>query len=574
LVLSLAAAGCGGNVAVPRGFGSREVLPLRDSSVALGYVTDVVGQDPTLIYTTGGDEGGAATYWSLNLATGELQSTGNTPPPVGGITSSGRRYLCQTQDLMSDGTETLDIVDTTTGAKTDITGVSGFSDCPQDDGTLALVRTDPDTGKRILWTGPFQALVPVSLPVELYSVALFPDDGKGGAPSTAVVFGKPPEQPDSLGLYAIDLGSSAVTEVVPPIPASAAWAPGALPGGGLDSIGVSPNVNVVPFNGHYIYGRFMSDGGTALFVGPFPSGPASEMALFQIGTDWTSNLTPGVRAGAPDDVGGRPPLPQIISWQLDGADGAPSSLMVWDDANSQLTACPSVPGAFESGVLSPDGSHVLFRALQLGGQIAFAPLQLLSLAPGEPHTCIQLDEDGAVTWADFSGDASTIAWISKPDLGLDSQLWTANGDGTDPKMILSGQLAARFITGTAHLEMSYGGDLVWLDVRNPNQFSYVAEKLFGYPGNVGGAWFVAGYDYSTQDASGVLGAVELDSGRKLPISPAVKQYEVAPQVMPDDSNAFGQVATGLYHVIYLVRGRNPSSQDGIWVATVQAADLQ
>jgi len=217
---------------------------------------------------------------------------------------------------------------------------------------------------------------------------------------------------------------------------------------------------------------------------------------------------------------------------------------------------------------------VLFRALQLGGQIAFAPLQLLSLAPGEPHTCIQLDKDGAVTWADFSGDASTIAWISKPDLGLDSQLWTANGDGTDPKMILSGQLAARFITGTAHLEMSYGGDLVWLDVRNPNQFSYVAEKLFGYPGNVGGAWFVAGYDYSTQDASGVLGAVELDSGRKLPISPAVKQYEVAPQVMPDDSATFGQVATGLYHVIYLVRGRNPSSQDGIWVATVQAADLQ
>ncbi|HXU63654.1 MAG TPA: hypothetical protein VN962_18275 [Polyangia bacterium] len=573
MVLALAAAGCGGNVDVPRGFGSREVLPVRDPSIALNYVADVLGQNPTLIYSTEGDDGGAATYWTLDLVTGELQNAGNTAPAIGAGTASSRRYLCQTQDISSGGTESLEITDTTTGTKTVITGVSGFSDCPQDDGTIALLRTDPDTGKKILWTGLFQALAPVSLPVDIDSVALFPDDGKGSPPSTVVVFGSPPAQPDSLGLYAIDLGSSAVTEVVPPTPTNAVWAPGAAPAGSLESSSLAPNVDVLPFNDHYIYGRSMSDGGTALFVGPFPSGPASEMALFQVSTDRISNLPPGVRVGPPDDVAERPPLPQMISWQLDGADDAASTLMVWDDANSQLTACPSVPGAFESGVLSPDGSHVLFKALQLGGQIAFAPLQLLSLAPGEPHTCVQLDDD-TVTWADFSGEASTIAWISKPDMGSISQLWTANGDGSDKKKILSGQLAARFITGTAHLEMAYGGDLVWLDVRNPNQFSYVAEKLFGYPTNVGGAWFVAGYDYSSQDASGQLGAVDLDSGHKRSISPAVAQYLVSPQVMPDPSSAFGESRTGLSHVVYLVRGRNPSSQDGIWVATVQAADLQ
>jgi hypothetical protein len=27
-------------------------------------------------------------------------------------------------------------------------------------------------------------------------------------------------------------------------------------------------------------------------------------------------------------------------------------------------------------------------------------------------------------------------------------------------------------------------------------------------------------------------------------------------------------------VIYLVRGRNPSPQDGIWIATIQPGDLQ
>ena len=33
---------------------------------------------------------------------------------------------------------------------------------------------------------------------------------------------------------------------------------------------------------HYIYPRTMSDGGTTMFAGPFPSGPASELALFPI----------------------------------------------------------------------------------------------------------------------------------------------------------------------------------------------------------------------------------------------------------------------------------------------------
>lgn len=571
LALTLALAGCGGNVSVSRGFGSREVLPLRDPTADLNYVNDVQGQDPTLVYSTQ-DADGTVTYWSLDLETGALADVGPSPPASGTAGPSAARYVCATQDLQANGSKTLAVTDTTTGAKTTIDLVTSFDGCVHDDGTLLVFRLDPATGRQHLWTGPFSQLAPVPLSIDILNVALYPSSS-AGQPPTVIVMGAPPDHPEAAGIYSIDLGAQAVTQLVPPAPASTAWAPGAPQAGSLESASVSLQVQIGRLNGHYIYARTMSDGGTTLFAGPLPAGPASELALFQITPSGAPALYPGLRVSASDDAGDARVVAQMASWQVDGADDTPSQLVVWDDDAEQVTICPSAPGAFQGGVLSADGTHVLFRALQLGGQLTTAPLQLLNRTAGQPRTCVAL-EDADVSWADFSGESSTVAWLLKQD-GGESELWTANSDGTDAKMILSGEIAARFVAGTTHLEMSYSGDLVWLDVRDASHFSYVAERLFGYPTAVGGSWFVAGYNYSAQDASGPLGVVDLDSGRKLSISPAVSQYLVAPQTAPVDGGAASeQMATGLYHVVYLVRGRNASSQDGIWVATVQAADLQ
>jgi hypothetical protein len=576
LVLFVTLAGCGGGAPVARGFGSREVQAVLDSTVSLSYVVDVQGQDPTLVYTTLPDILGGYEYWSLDLTTGARQDVGANPPSSGTTPPPPTdRYTCVTADLMQDGTETLEVTDTTTGVKTDITGITSFPACVHDDGTLSVFRLDPDTGKQFLASGPYQQLVPVTLPFDIVAIEYYRFDSTE-RPAQVVVLGSLPGQPNAPGIYSIDLTTNTSQPLLPAVPASTAWATGAVQAGSLQSNAVAPDVQVLPYNGHYFYGRKMSDGGTTLFAGPFTSGPASELALYQLSADGTPVLPSGVRVGAPDDVTPRPPAAPVRGWQVDGAGGAPSQLIVWDDASQQVTACLSSPGAYQSGVTSPDGTHVLFRALQLGGQLTIAPLQLLTLGgAGQPDSCVSL-QDSNVMWADFSGDGSTIAWLVTNDGGLNGQLWTANSDGTDPKMILSGQmLLARFITGTSHLEMSYSGDLVWLDVRDPTGFTHVAEQLFGQPTAVGGSWFVAGYTYSGQDASGVLGVVDLDTGAKRPISPAVSQYLVVPQTVPIDGGApSDQTPTGLYHVVYVVRGRNPSPQDGIWVATVQAADLQ
>ncbi|HXJ23578.1 MAG TPA: hypothetical protein VMT03_25405 [Polyangia bacterium] len=584
LLLALAAAGCGGNVTVAHGLGSREVLQLRDATISLSYVTDVEGQDPVLVYyTTQGGDAAGYDFWTLDLTTGAQQDLGGQGPVAGAQTSSGR-YTCQLVPA-SDGTQTLQVTDRTTGVSTNVEGLAGYASCPGDDGTLSIFRFDPNNGQdQVLWSGPYQQLAMIQLPIEIQRVVIFTagkaagSDGGASVITGAVVVASVPGAPTTLGIYSISFSSFTVTSIVPATPASTAWAAGAPPGGSLESGSISLDVAVSPFNGHYVYARTMSDGGTTLFAGPFTSGPASELALFQLSSVSQPLLGQGVRVSPPDDSTSRVPVPAMASWQLDDQSGlAPSQMIVWDDTDARVAVCPSTTAALQAGVVSPDGTRVLFSAASSSNIRSFGPVQLVTMGPDGPQDCSQLVGD-EVFWADFSGDGSMIAWISKTEVGSDTNLWIANGDGSGAQMLFTGTVyGARFITGTNKLELAYGGDLIWIDVQNPTQKTYVAEQLFGDPTSVGGSWFVGGYDYSTQDSSGALGAISLETGKKIQISPSVAQYLVAAQTVPNDGDTMAGTpvaTTGVYHVAYLVRGRNPSSQDGIWVATVRAADLQ
>ena len=105
-------------------------------------------------------------------------------------------------------------------------------------------------------------------------------------------------QPDDLGLFAIDLSSFAVTELISPTLQSAAWAEGATPAGSLDSTGlfVHPNEGVAGVSrlaDHFLYWRTIADGPPTAFVGPFRSGSARELALFPSQLDASAYKDPG-----------------------------------------------------------------------------------------------------------------------------------------------------------------------------------------------------------------------------------------------------------------------------------------
>ncbi len=175
-----------------------------------------------------------------------------------------------------------------------------------------------------------------------------------------------------------------------------------------------------------------------------------------------------------------------------------------------------------------------------------------------------------------------MVWLVEPP-GAKATLWTAGRDGSAPREIGTGsiggtgytqQLAPRFLDGS-QLELTLNGDLVWIDVHDdPVRPHYITEQVFGRPIDLG-LWVVTGHDYSDQDANGSLALVNRDSGEHRPISPAVASYT------SPDRNVYQRTPGGVVNddgrpvrIVYLVRGRNPSPQDGLWIATITKDDRQ
>src|SRR5690348_2805520 len=108
LLGSVALAACGGNAPVARGFDSREVLPLRDPTTQLWSVTSD-GGDVSLIYSTKPDGAQSPTYWSLDAATGTVQSLGDVQPAS--LTARYGRYSCGLRAGQTVGAGTLVVFD-------------------------------------------------------------------------------------------------------------------------------------------------------------------------------------------------------------------------------------------------------------------------------------------------------------------------------------------------------------------------------------------------------------------------------------------------------------------------------
>ena len=201
-------------------------------------------------------------------------------------------------------------------------------------------------------------------------------------------------------------------------------------------------------------------------------------------------------------------------------------------------------------------------------------VSLATAGQGGSDTCTVL-APADVVYAGFSSDSSAIFWLVKPKTG-NQQLWTAAADGSGARMIGSAQSITQphYAVGT-ELEFELDGDLVWVDTTDPqNQVHTIAEQIFGNAIDLQGSWLVVGYDFSTQDGTGLLGLVNRDTGTKRLIAPEVAQYELARHVPGSGSRRPPTPWRAVRRQIaYLVRGRNPSPQDGVWVATISGNDL-
>ena len=79
-----------------RGFGSSEIVPIRDSTLVL----EGKNGPGVIVYGTGGPGGGvpkSATYWTLNLSTGAVQSYGSEYPPPPSSSPPPPPYTCSVE---------------------------------------------------------------------------------------------------------------------------------------------------------------------------------------------------------------------------------------------------------------------------------------------------------------------------------------------------------------------------------------------------------------------------------------------------------------------------------------------
>jgi len=200
-------------------------------------------------------------------------------------------------------------------------------------------------------------------------------------------------------------------------------------------------------------------------------------------------------------------------------------------------------------------------------------------AAGGGNACSGLATD--VSAAGFAPDDSALFWLKdRQDEYGNAELWLAGSDGSAPRLVGADRIAgppdAPHFVGASQLELELVGDLVWIDTHDdPVRTHAIAERVSGSPIERG-RWLIVGYDASEQDGTARLGVVNRDTGAKRLISADVQAF-ISPDVRDPASGKILpstlRKAGDPIRVVYLVRGRNPSPQDGLWVATINASDI-
>jgi hypothetical protein len=557
----VAGAGLGGGACSPgggppqRGFGSVQLVAIRDPTL------QEVGQwsENQFAYSLAGNAGGLASYFFLDVTTGQVTSVGSKLPPFDDGTKPNP-IQCEI-NLGDSGDASDTITDTRTGQTTVLANASSVwpTPCPSPDNPNLFVWTKDGAGHLSLSQGLYTALMPVPIDVLVSRVVTFDADT-----SVFTVLAAEPGAPYALGLYRVDPAVGASVPVVAPALGDAAWAAGAAPttaGGALASSTLALNPTARPVGDHFIYPRTMSDGSTVLFAGPLADSPI-EVALF-----------------APDDSLQALPLPYATpssgfarAWATSSGAGAAGStpspgvaedtIRAWYPSRRQLVTCSVSPADQLVVDWQPAPDRLIVGASTVSdGSSLTAPL--LSLSAGDTPCTLLADKGAYDVW--LSTDDASLTWLAAPTPFGDRELWTAGVDGSAPRKLGTGDIQWQGFISNRQVELALGSDLVWLTLDDdPTRLHYVAEGVYGHiASQIGsGPWLLTGYDYSVQDSTGTVGLVDLDTGQKKAISGSVAWYWQLSGGAPDATR-----------IVYLVRGRNPSPQDGIWMATVTTDEL-
>jgi hypothetical protein len=575
-----------------RGFGSRQVLS--DRSATAPHFND----DHSKLFfgrpTPGAPDGSSL----IDLSSLDLASSMETPIATAvsyyfeGLGPTGRPsplfiYSSDNTPGAATGLSTLTILEPDTGERTVIDRLgNSFACCDSTVGPMVMFRDGPPAGAMnagsgvlfgSLWLGPYKQLREATgLAVSSYA---YPED-KGllvVAEPSSVFLGPP-----AFGVLRVGYDGTVVETVVPasmtkaepilgqPMPATPLQSSSLDPGTGIQErclpvpagapAGTSPRCFVT-------YRREVQGMNTVRFVHFLDED--RELIVPHSGRSLGSNTF--------DVLGTSLDHEELFMWVgLPSVDGGNPSLWTWNVLTGDVSNC-LLPG-------DTSGNQIW---LPSGGGFAI-PTAQSDVNP------FDASRSGQIVVKTFGDVACTT--VSGPLISFDfaptgSAMITLQRSATETAMndlavLDSPGATPRTLAGatsfwrTRYLDQSRallwrfapeGLGLSWIDptqaapVDNP-----IAEQLMTDPIVVSPGRLLIGHEFVTQDETGTLSVFDLDAGTSTLVSRSVSELAVA-YVGNATASTSGDQGPSEIPIAYVVKGRNPSGQDGIWVASVPTA---
>lgn len=607
IAVTALASGCGGGGPPARGFGSRQLVEGRDADLRLAGI-DAEGTrlylrrpaatpgvpersfDLTVVDTASAQQQPLATSVSRFY---EGEGPAGRPAP---LFIHSFDLVPGTPVLGPDGhvvgtsvgsvADKLTIVEPDTGASTTIADLANDDVCcASTTAPMAMVRTRPE-GKRTLpsgqtellgtlWFGPYDSLRPVT--PELFVLGHTDPDADG-----MLVLAATAAAPEPVGIFHVGADGVSLQEVVPPVLRNGEAVPGPA---GLPAAPPAPSPTIVAA----LFAKLCADAADAGGAGrcfllyrramTVDTGPPDPTLLTLPPTRLFAHFLDEERelelplsqlpASNLDRVLSPSPDRRALTWEVPGGATTISALATWNLDTGRVKVC-------HSGYVT---SSVAWRA----DGAAFAALTTVEVAAGGSGArgliletvgdapCTRVAAMDVVNF-EFSPDGRHLLWLTVPSDG-DPTLWLADGDGLGARALVSvaDLSTAGFLDDHRVLfrrARSEGYDLSLLDLdEQPIREHPLGEITFGPAVPITSRFMLLAHDYASQDETATLSLVDTLTGDRQLVSRAVSHFLVR--------TAWQAGATPAAHVplAYTVKGRNPSDQDGVWVADIPTEPL-
>lgn len=587
-LLFLVCVGCGVADAPARGFGSRQILAIRDPQLDLGdftkdesklYLVRYVAVPPPIGFYPPHD------FSTLDLAThqrqpiapavfrvvrlaGESSAGGSQAGTLGGGRALALLHYPSAADIPPDFTPIqggalghlqLSFVNETTGRQLNISDVADRTPIifgASDSDPIAVDRFDAAENVQV-WFGPPDALQVA--PVAFSSIIGFDATGAFGL-MTLGGLGKPDIRhiPSDGGDPAIVVTADLGEHIVIPDESNAGIEPDPLSRGPDNPLywcvpAASPEA---PQRCFLVYTRAGADSGSARLVARATDDP-HELVLpgvFEISRVLDNPLVF--------------PSTTALLWTAGGPSG--NRLYSWTFGADRVGGCDVPPGLIRgwAWTRTQDRFAVQIEATDADGRRA--PGVLVLGEPGGACRVITPEARYYSFWR-FSPGGALLNWHEPRATGTAIHLTATDGSG-ERRIDLPWQVFTSEFRGEGRLLLTRAsGDGVGLSfidlIDDPIRDHVIAERVASRWSWtwIDDHWLLLGDARSRQDDTFTLRAVNIDTGASRLVSSAVAAFVTPWTVRPAGATTLP--------VAYLVRGRAASPQDGIWLARLPLDDF-